>query len=99
MPEAEFIAVCGRNGARAHEVAEKHSIPRVFTDYREMIGSGLLDAVVIATPDDLHRPMTMEAVNNGLHVLCEKPLALNATQAREMRDGAQSAQRSLHIKV
>lgn len=92
-PEAELVAVCGRNGERAHEVAEKHSIPRVFTDYHEMIEGGLLDAVVIATPDDLHYPMTMEALSNGLHVLCEKPLAMDATQAREMRDSAHSAQR------
>ena len=93
LPEVELIAVCGRNGERSREVAEKHSIPRVFTDYREMIRSGLLDAVVIATPEDLHHPMTMEAIRNGLHVLCEKPLGLNPTQAREMRDSAQSAKR------
>ena len=92
LPDAELVAVCGRNDERAREVAEKHSIPRVFADYREMIGSGLLDAVVIATPDDLHYPMTMEAISKGLHVLCEKPLALNVTQAREMRDAAKSAQ-------
>lgn len=90
QPEAEPFAICGRDEQRAHEVAEKHSIPRVFTDYREMFDSRLLDAVVIATPDDLHHTMAMEAIRHGLHVLCEKPLALNAAQAREMRDAAQS---------
>ena len=88
---AEIAAICGRNQDRAHEVARKHGIPRVFADYREMIEKAGLDAVVVAAPDDLHYAMTMDALNAGLHVLCEKPLANTATQAKEMLDKAESA--------
>lgn len=87
-PQAEIAALCGRNYDRAQEMARKYNIPTVFTDYREMIEKGDLDAIVVATPDDLHYPMTMEALDAGLHVLCEKPMALNAKQAREMLDKA-----------
>lgn len=56
----------------------------LFPDAQAMLDSGLLDAVSIATPNFLHHPLTMAALKAGLHVLCEKPLAMNTTQAREM---------------
>jgi predicted dehydrogenase len=90
-PRAKLAAICGRNRDRADEMASKYDIPRVFTDYRDMIEKGELHAVVIITPDDLHYPMTMAALDAGLHVLCEKPMALNATQAREMYKVAETA--------
>src|SRR4029450_13419095 len=83
-PRAELYSICGRNRARAEELASKYAIPHVFTDYHELIRYGNLQALVIATPDDLHYPITMRALDAGLHVLCEKPLALTAAQAREM---------------
>jgi predicted dehydrogenase len=55
-----------------------------------MIAKGDLQAIVIATPDDLHYPMTMDALDAGLHVLCEKPLARTAAQAREMYERAEA---------
>lgn len=54
-----------------------------------MIESGGLDAVAVVTPPDLHYEMTMTALDAGLHVLCEKPLAYNVQQAREMYETAQ----------
>ena len=90
-PQAEIAAICGRKRERAQEMASKYEIPLVFTDYREMIDQGNLQAVVIVTPDDLHYPMTMDALDAGLHVLCEKPLALNAEQAKEMYEKAEAA--------
>lgn len=89
-PNARLAAICGRNEERAAEVAAKYNVPRVFTDYREMIWTANLDAVVVSTPDDLHHPMTMAALEAGLHVLCEKPLAMNAAQAREMYETAEA---------
>ncbi len=55
-----------------------------------MIRTANLDAVVVSTPDDLHRPMTMAALEAGLHVLCEKPLAMNASLAKEMYEAAEA---------
>lgn len=88
--QAELVAICGRNQERAQELAAKYSIPRVFYDYRALIECGGLDAVVVVTPDDLHYPITMLALEAGLHVLCEKPLANNAAHAREMLETARS---------
>lgn len=88
---ASIVAICGRNRTRAEEVAAKYGIPHVFTDYAEMFALPGLDAAVIAAPDDLHYPMTMAALRAGLHVLGEKPMALNAQQAKEMLDAATEA--------
>lgn len=78
------MAVCGRNQDRAKEMAEKYKMPEVYNDYREMIQQAKLDAIVVATPDDTHYEMIMVAFDAGLHVVCEKPIALNADHAREM---------------
>jgi predicted dehydrogenase len=83
-PQVDLVAICGRNPARAQEMASKYAIPAVFSDYRAMFERAGLDAVVIATPDDQHYPMTMDALDAGLHVLCEKPLALTLEHARAM---------------
>jgi predicted dehydrogenase len=89
-PRVAMVAICGRNAERAQEIADKYAIRAVFTDYHDMIARADLDAIVIATPDDLHCEMTMVALDAGLHVLCEKPLALNATDARAMYDKAEA---------
>ena len=89
-PLAELAAICGRHHIRTEEMAHKYDIPLVFTDYREMIEKGDLDAVVVATPDDLHYQMTMAALDARLHVLCEKPLALNSGRARQMYEKAEA---------
>ena len=89
-PGAHLSAICGRDRNRAAEMAAKFEIAAVYTDYREMIAKAGLDAVVVATPDDLHYPMTMAALEAGLHVLCEKPLANDAAQARAMYQKAEA---------
>lgn len=90
-PRAHVGAICGRNRERAAELAARHEIPLLFTDYREMFAEAPLDAVVVAVPDDLHFSVVMEALDAGLHVLCEKPLASNANQARAMYEQAEAA--------
>ncbi len=90
-PAAEVVAICGRQRERAEALARQFDIPRVYTDYRQLIAEGGLDAVVVAAPDDLHYRMTMDALDAGLHVLCEKPLALNVENAHEMWQRAEAA--------
>src|SRR5690349_24791763 len=86
----KLAAVCGRNRARAEELAAKYAVPQVFTDYRQMIEHGKLDAVVVATPDDTHYAIVIAALDAGLHVMCEKPVALNAQHARAMVEKAEA---------
>lgn len=83
-PLAEWVAVCGRDPERTRAFAARWNVPQNYTDYREMIASAKLDALIIAASNDMHYPITMAALDAGLHVLCEKPLALNFAQASEM---------------
>lgn len=83
-PEAEVVAVCGRRPEPAASFAETWSIPNWYTDPDEMLRSADLDAVVIATANDSHHELATKSLNAGLHVLCEKPMALSAKQAEEM---------------
>jgi predicted dehydrogenase len=92
-PRAVLTAVCGRDRGNAEALAARHGDPAVFTDFAEMMTSGLLDAVVIVTPDDLHHEMTLQALDAGLHVLCEKPLARSASDAHQMWRAAEAAGR------
>jgi predicted dehydrogenase len=87
-PQAEVVAVCGRNPERLADFAARWGIPQTYTDYREMIERGGLDALIVATANDTHHPITMLALDAGLHVLCDKPLAQNVEQAREMTERA-----------
>jgi predicted dehydrogenase len=90
-PHAEVMAVCGRRAAVADEFADRWGVPHRFTDHRELIDSGLVDAVVVSTSNDSHHAITMQALDRGLHVLCEKPLAQNVAQAEEMAAKAAAA--------
>ncbi len=87
-PAARTVAICGRNRENARKMADAWGIPGVYTDYVEMIENADLDALVISTPNDSHYPITMKAFERGLHVLCEKPIAMTYGQAREMADTA-----------
>ena len=89
--KAEIAAICGRNTQRAREIADKYGIPQVYGDYRQMIEDEDLRAIVVIAPEDLHWQMSMAALDAGLHVVCEKPMAMNTFQAREMLEKAQSA--------
>ncbi|HEX4383740.1 MAG TPA: Gfo/Idh/MocA family oxidoreductase [Myxococcales bacterium] len=88
--DVEVTALCGRNQQRLNAVAGKFNVPDRFTDWRQMIAEGRLDLLVIVTPNVLHHPIAMAALSIGLHVICEKPLAMTAAQAREMAAAAEA---------
>jgi predicted dehydrogenase len=88
--DVEVTALCGRNPERLSAMADKFGVPDRFTDWREMIANERLDLVVIVTPNVLHHPIAMAALEKGLHVICEKPLAMTAAQAREMAAAAEA---------
>ena len=72
LPNAEIVALCDINEARASELAEELDIPQWFTDYEQMLSQVKPDIVVVATPNVLHKSMSEAALRAGAHVLCEK---------------------------
>lgn len=88
---ADVTAVCGRNPEKAIQFAGRWDIPNAFSDYRKMIDAGLCDAVIVASHNESHHPISLYAINHGLHVLCEKPLAISVQQAEEMEAAAKAA--------
>jgi predicted dehydrogenase len=82
--QAVLVAVTGRNPATTAAFADRWGAERRFDDPIEMLDDAELDAVVVASSNDSHYPLTMAALDRGLHVLCEKPLAQNAVQAQMM---------------
>jgi predicted dehydrogenase len=96
-PQAELAALCDRDAARLAEVAGILGVERTFTDTEELFRMPGLQAVSVALPNFLHAPVTIAALNAGLHVLCEKPLALNAVEAEEMVATARRAGKRLMV--
>jgi predicted dehydrogenase len=84
----EVIALCGRAPEPAYARANQLGIADVRFDWRAALTELRPDIVAIGTPGDTHREMAEHALSLGCHVMCEKPLALNATDARAMLDAA-----------
>jgi len=82
--DVELVGLCGRNPDRLAALADRHGVAGRFSDWREMLARAGLDVVVIVTPNVLHHPVARASLEAGLHVICEKPLAMDAGQAREL---------------
>jgi len=91
----EVPAVCDVDAGRLQAVAEEFAVPHTFDDHRDLLAGDLVDAVSICTPNDTHLPIALDAFKAGKHVLCEKPLAMNAREARRMVAAAEKAGRLL----
>ena len=85
VPGVTVQALCDQNTALLQKTAAEHHVPQTFTDFDRFLADADIDAVALAVPNFLHRPMTLAALDRGWHVLCEKPMALNAAEALEMR--------------
>ncbi|WP_419954269.1 Gfo/Idh/MocA family protein [Neobacillus niacini] len=92
----ELIAVCDINEERAHTVAEKYGV-HAYTSYEELLNSGSVDAVSVCTPNYLHAPISIAALNAGIHVLCEKPMATSKDEAEAMISASQASGKKLMI--
>lgn len=94
--EADFFtlaAVYSRTEERARQFADKHGAgaAHIYTDVEEMAASGRIDAVYIASPSSFHAGHAIACMKKGIHVLCEKPIASNARELREMIAVAKSS--------
>lgn len=81
IPNAEIIACCDIIEERAQEFAQKYKVSKTYTDYKEMLDNEKMDAVIITSPSGLHPEMGIEAAKRKIHVITEKPMGINLSQA------------------
>jgi predicted dehydrogenase len=96
VPGVRVTAVCSQSQARAGQVARRLGVPHALDDPAALAALDDVDLVSVTTPPHLHRAGVLAALDAGKHVLCEKPFALDAGQAREMLERAQ-ARGVLHL--
>lgn len=84
-------ALVGRDAERTRRRAERSGVPHACTSLAEAFALGGVDAVTIATPPNTHAPLAIEACAAGRHVVCEKPFALDVTEAERMLSAAEAA--------
>ena len=82
--ECEIYALCDIAPEPLKKTAEKYSVSRTFDDHKKLLEMPEIDAISVCTPNYAHYEVTMDALNAGKNVICEKPIAMNATQAAEM---------------
>ncbi len=100
MPElCEMVAVCDVNPETAKTAAEKYSVGKTYTDYRELLKDPEIDAVSVATPNAYHVEPTVAALKAGKHVICEKPLGMNADECRRMCKAADESGKILQVAL
>jgi predicted dehydrogenase len=95
IPAVEIVAACDINEQTARKLAADFNIPHVFTDYRELLKMEEIDAVDICTPNKVHPPVVIAALEAGKHVLCEKPLAVSTEEILAMRTVLRTTDRIL----
>ncbi len=96
-PDAKVVAICDSDKKRLKEVGSDYGIKQRYADYEEMLDEEKLDVVSVATPNYVHAPITIKALDAGCHVLCEKPMAMNVEEAEEMEAKARKAKKRLMI--
>lgn len=97
-PNVELYAFCDISEKRLQEMGEKYGVTRLYTDKDAMLAElPEIDAVSVCTWNSAHAPCTIAALKAGKHVLCEKPMAISAQEARKMLDTAREAGKLLMV--
>ncbi len=93
----EVVAIAGMETDLLGELAQTHNVPNAFERWEDMIEAGGLDAISVAVPTFLHAPIAIAALQAGIHVLSEKPIARSGDEAQSMVDAARAANRVLDV--
>ncbi len=99
-PNVKVVAACDKAPERIARIQQEHPELKAdffYDDYQKMIDRARPEAVIIALPNFLHHPVTMATLKAGVHVLCEKPMAMNCTEAAEMASTASRLGKALMI--
>src|SRR5271156_3283758 len=95
VPDAKIVAVCDIHEPTAKALAKDFDIPKVFTDFNDLLKMDEIDCVDICTPNKVHTPAVVGALQAGKHVLCEKPLAVSVAEILEMKAALAKSDRLL----
>ena len=99
VPEAEMVAFCDLIEERAIKAAKDYGTAdaKVYTDYKELLKDETIEVVHVLTPNRAHSFITVDALNAGKHVMCEKPMAINSEEAMKMINAAKANGKKLTI--
>ena len=95
--KCEVGGICDTDPARLQEIGDTYGVADRYTDPEEMFDHAGLDAISLAVPNTFHCPLTCSALEKGLHVLCEKPMAMSVEEAEKMKAAAEKSGRTLMI--
>lgn len=96
-PDVDVVAIADPDAKRLAKVGDEFSIDARYPDAQTMLEAERLDVVSVCTPNKFHKELTLDALRAGCHVLCEKPMAMNAEEGRAMLTAAQQAGKRLMI--
>jgi predicted dehydrogenase len=97
MDNAAITAAADLDGARVKAFAKTHGITKTCTDWKELLEQDNVDAVSVCLPVHLHAPATIDALEAGKHVLCEKPMARNGSEGQAMVDAEKRSGKKLMV--
>ena len=92
LGNVEIAAVAASSDEKARAFGASIGVDRTTGDYRTLLGDSSIDTVHVLTPNALHYPMCLAALQAGKHVLCEKPFTVSVAEARELADVAAALQ-------
>ncbi|NUM80723.1 Gfo/Idh/MocA family oxidoreductase [bacterium] len=97
MEDVEIVAIADTDKTKVATLADKYKIERYFTDHEKLLALDEIDGVHICTPNNLHEPITIEALGAGKHVMVEKPISRSYDEARRMADEAKKRKKNLMV--
>lgn len=99
IPEAEVVAVCDIREDELQRVAQQYQVPHTYTNFRDLLKRDDLDSIDVCLHNFLHAPVTIEALESGKNVYCEKPMSWTYTESKAMAEAAQRTGKMLHIQL
>jgi predicted dehydrogenase len=90
-PQARVVALCDKDPVVLQKAGQQCGVTDLYADPKALLDRADVDAVILATPNYVHAPIALAAIAAGKHVMCEKPIAMNYREARQMYDSAEKA--------
>ncbi|MDP7115537.1 MAG: Gfo/Idh/MocA family oxidoreductase [Candidatus Woesearchaeota archaeon] len=97
LENVEIIGIAGRSEGKVSSLCEKSGVRKGYVDYKKLLSENELDVVSITTPAHTHCTIAIDCFLEGCHVLCEKPMAMNVNDAKEMNESSKKADKLLMI--